>query len=348
LRLALDRAVRLYAGGRVLVAHGRILRLSPAGPAALRALLAGTATPAQRRLGARLLAAGFAHPRPSPKAIDATTIIPVRDRPAELTRCLAATRGPVIVVDDGSSPPVVAPRVVRRARSGGPAAARNVGLEHVASEFVAFLDSDCVPPADWIERLGGHFDDPRVAAVAPRVEALNVRRSPLDMGPHPGEVGVTVSYVPAAALLVRRAALPEAPFDPGLRYGEDVDLIWRLLDAGHRVRYDPDVVVRHEERDVVKRRFLYGTSAAPLQRRHPKRLTHVRRPPSPLATANLARLLRAKGVPPALAPLWIAHSYVATVRALTRLVGPYGAGVVYGHIRGKIRGLPTIEGPSIP
>ena len=46
-----------------------------------------------------------------------------------------------------------------------------------------------------------------------------------------------VSYVPTAALLVRRAALDSvtpgggAVFDPALRYGEDVDLVWRLHDA---------------------------------------------------------------------------------------------------------------------
>jgi glycosyltransferase involved in cell wall biosynthesis len=110
--------------------------------------------------------------------------------------------------------------VIRREVAGGPAAARNEGLQHVEGEFVAFLDSDCVPPEDWIERLGGHFDDPRVAAVAPRIRALDGGRSPLDMGP-----GRRVPYVPSAALIVRRSL---ASFDPALRYGEDVDLIWRL------------------------------------------------------------------------------------------------------------------------
>ena len=104
------------------------------------------------------------------------------------------------------------------------------------TEFVAFLDSDCVPPPDWIERLAGHFDDPRVAAVAPRIRASDGGRSPLDMGP-----GRNVSYLPSAALIVRMAAQPW--FDPALRYGEDVDLIWRLEAAGWRFRYEPDVVV---------------------------------------------------------------------------------------------------------
>ena len=49
--------------------------------------------------------------------------------------------------------------------------ARNEGLKGVETELVAFLDSDTVPPAGWIEQLAGHFDDPKVAAVAPRIRA---------------------------------------------------------------------------------------------------------------------------------------------------------------------------------
>ncbi len=355
MRLILDPAVRLYGGGRTLVRGTRIIRLAEGGPAALRALLADTATPAQRRLGEHLVDAGFAHPRPNPRALDATVVIPVRDRRVKLKG-----PGPLMLVDDGSREPVVCAgaTVIRRERAGGPAAARNEGLTHVETEFVAFLDSDCVPPDDWIERLGGHFDDPRVAAVAPRIRASDGGRSPLDLGP-----GRTVRYLPSAALIVRRAAEPW--FDPALRYGEDVDLIWRLEAAGWRFRYEPDVVVLHDERDRLRRRFMYGTSAAPLARRHPGKIRHVVVRPWPVLTlallprprlaaaayvahtALLARTLRAKGVPVHVAPVWTAKALANTVVQFARLTSPYGAGVAFGHIRSKIRGLPTIEDPSI-
>jgi len=335
-RIRLDARVRVH--GRTLVGGEplRVMRLSPAGVEALDVLARDEAAPAQQRLGDRLVAAGLAHPHPAPAPADVTIVIPVRDRPAALARCLATTHGAhVIVVDDGSRIPV--PGALRRHTPGGPAAARNAALPRVTTELVAFLDSDCLPPPRWVERLAGHFADPAVAAVAPRVAGL------LDLGPHPAEVGPgrRVAYVPSAALVVRRSAL--VPFDEGLRHGEDVDLIWRLIDAGHRVRYDPRVVVRHHDGHRLTKRFAYGTSAAPLAERHPTRLAPAVLRPLPTATLALllarrpgpaaalaalqAALLVREGVPARDAPALTLRALAATAHVPHPA---YLAGVAYG------------------
>jgi mycofactocin system glycosyltransferase len=297
----------------------RLLRLNPAGQRALRQLRGGTVGSADSgRLARRLTDAGLAHPRPplATQPADATVVIPVRDRAAELDRCLDALGPtyPVLVVDDGSADPAAVARVcerhgarlLRRSVSGGPGPARNDGLAPVATRLIAFLDSDCVGGSDWITRLAAHFSDPVVAAVAPRVRPLTGHhavgryleaRAPLDMGGGEARVAplTRLSYVPTAALLVRREALAALGqgFDPGLRYGEDVDLIWRLMAGGWRVRYDPAVEVGHVEPDgwpaVLARRFRYGTSAAPLARRHPGQVPPLLLPAWP--TATVAALL---------------------------------------------------------
>src|SRR5262249_60788155 len=61
-------------------------------------------------------------------------------------------------------------------------------------------------------------------------------RAPVDLGPREARVAplTRLSYVPTAALLVRCSAIAGRGFDPGLRYGEDVDLIWRMIAAGWR------------------------------------------------------------------------------------------------------------------
>jgi len=378
MRLALDPRVRRHRDGRVVLGGAplRALRLTPAGCAAVEALLAGDDPgEAGRALGRRLVDAGLAHPRPpaAPRLADVTVVVPVRDRAAALDRCLSAVGAgvPVVVVDDGSADPArvraVGLRhgatVLRREAGGGPAVARNAALAAVTTELVAFLDSDCAPEPGWLATVAAHFADPLVGAVAPRVRPEAVRRrapararyaearSPLDMGGREGAVvpGGRVPYVPTAALVVRRRAIAGG-FDPGLRHGEDVDLVWRLHDAGWRVRLEPRATVRHAEPDtwraLLARRHRYGTSAAPLSRRHPGRLAPLAVRPGPAAVAALllarrprsaaalaavqgavlARRLRPTGVPAAAALPWPARAgadtFLGAGRAATMLAGP--------------------------
>jgi len=294
-RVVLDPRTRRLGDRRLLSPTGRLLTLARGADLALQHLAEGRADAREQRLGQTLLDAGAAHPRPELReAEDVTVVIPVKNRVRELEVCLAALKGhDVVVVDDGSTEDVQAvcrrhDAIYLRRENGGPAAARNTAIPLVDKDFVAFLDSDCLAPKGWLEALRGHFDDPAVVAVAPRV--VGGVRSPLDLGPRPAQVrpGSPVAYVPTAALVVRRSAL--TPFDPGLRYGEDVDLVWRLIDEGGVVRYDPSVVVEHREPDGIDRlvrRFRYGTSAAPLSQRHPGKLTHLVLPPWPTAVVAL-------------------------------------------------------------
>ena len=105
-----------------------------------------------------------------------------------------------------------------------------------------------------------------------RYEAV---RSSLDRGGTGGPVrpGSNVPFVPSAVLVVRTAVVEgHELFDPQLRGGEDVDLEWRLVDAGWDVRYEPGSVVAHDGAATVgaflSRRCFYGTSAGPLALRH--------------------------------------------------------------------------------
>jgi len=100
-----------------------------------------------------------------------------------------------------------------------------------------------------------------------------------------------------------------------------VDLVWRLIEAGWRVRYEPAVRVAHADPEsgaaLLRRRFQYGTSAAPLTRRHRGSVAPLVLQPWPTitmaallarrpltagaafaaATALLAARLRASGLP---------------------------------------------------
>ncbi len=308
-RLRPAAGVQLAQGGTIVVGGSpfRVLTLSPRGARLVDGWLAGQpvgSDEAERRLARRLLDAGLAHPDPPRQPREAirevTVVVPVYADAERLRACLAPLLGgpSVIVVDDGSPDPrpiaavaeQVGARYVRHRENQGPAAARNTGLRMASSPLVGFLDADCIPPAGFPGRLLDHLGDPAVALVAPRVRTSERQRGPiaayerarsaLDMGSRPSLVRPysTVWYVPSAAMLARRDALG-AGFDEGLVLGEDVDLVWRLHDAGWQVRYEPEVVVAHEDRvrPVVWycRRVAYNESVAPLLMRHPERVPVV-------------------------------------------------------------------------
>lgn len=262
------------------------------------------------RLVRRLLDAGLAHPRfdavEQPYGRDdVAVVVPIRGTLDQLMPTVRAV-GPgvdVVVVDDGSletfgvagasvsggtNRPTVhgGPRVqvLRHESSLGPGPARDTGWRATEAPVVAFVDAEVVPDRDWLERLLPHLADPAVVAVAPRIVPTGgsgvlgryeADRSPLDMGPAEAVVrpGSVVPYVPTTVVLVRRSALEQVDgFDPALRYGEDVDLVWRLVAAGGTVRYDPSVrathPVRPDARSWLGQRFAYGSSAGPLAVRH--------------------------------------------------------------------------------
>jgi len=294
----IDPRVRAYSGGRILIGGSptRLLRLAPEAAEMIGDGYLEVDGPKSAVVARRLLDSGVANPRPRllPSPQDVTVIVPLHNNPDGLYRLLTALRGhTVVVVDDGSDEPVRAPEehkdcrvtVLRHERQYGPAAARNTGLRAATTPFVAFLDSDVVPRSGWLEVMLGHFSDPEVALVAPRIVALDPEssalaryehtRSSLDLGRRESAVqsrGV-VSYVPSAALLVRCEVLvAEGGFDETMPVAEDVDVCWRLERAGWRLRYEPAAHVAHDHRlsfrAWLRRKLFYGTGAAPLSERH--------------------------------------------------------------------------------
>jgi mycofactocin glycosyltransferase len=295
---------RVLMGGSPL----RLLRLTARAGSLIRKWEAGGAVgdrKAEQILARRLVSSGVFHPRPGPthfRTEDVTVVIPVRDRPASLDRLLSALTGmECLVVDDGSTDPRKTREIVEDAggrflalaTNSGPAAARNAGLGQVTTPLVVFIDSDCVPVPGWLEPLLAHFEDPMVAAAAPRIVPLPLApptalsryeavRSSLDRGNSGGLVRPLsrIPYVPTAALMLRRAVAGDVLFDRQLRGGEDVDLVWRLVEAGWDVRYEPGATVHHDgpthlDSWLVRRTF-YGTTAGALALRHPQSLVPLR------------------------------------------------------------------------
>ena len=314
-RLVPDADTTSFDDGQLLVggAPRRVLKLTDRGARLARDLLAGgpVTDSAGAALARRLLRAGLAHPLPADVVTYGLEIVVPTFGARHLDECLTALGNSyrVHVVDDGSADgdevSAIAQkhgaRLTRLHANRGPAAARNVGLRAATEPFVAFVDSDANVTSDALRRLTTYFTDPLVAAVAPRVRPLATSSSsrlarfaaadsPLDLGSRPALVQATgrVGHVPTTVLVVRRCALEDVGgFDETMRYGEDVDLVWRLAHAGKDVRYQPDVVAHHVEptswSEWLRRRARYGTSAGALDVRQPAVAVALRPPALPVA-----------------------------------------------------------------
>lgn len=183
----------------------------------------------------------------------------------------------VIVVDDASRDATLEAaeeaaagdkrlKLIRCARNGGPAAARNHALEVAGGEFVAVLDADdFLLPGRFSRLLALPGRDVGAEAwdmVADNILFVPEAAGPGELPPIPpvptGPIDIDLTGFVRANLTVRGANRREWGFlkplirigflrDHGLRYdetlrlGEDYDLYVRMLQAGARFRVTPEV-----------------------------------------------------------------------------------------------------------
>jgi glycosyltransferase involved in cell wall biosynthesis len=198
-------------------------------------------------------------------AAEISVVVPTRNRPESLRRCLAALaaqtvgeRLEVVVVDDGSDDAELVASIVREApaarfvrESGrGPGAARNAGVRAACGAVVCLTDDDCEPAPAWAAtmadaiRAGAEVVAGETTDVpASRYEAASrvVTRSIARTGRTPFAASNNVA---ATARL-----LEELPFDE--RYtdaaGEDRDWCARLVAHGYTIERAPATVAHHQQ-----------------------------------------------------------------------------------------------------
>lgn len=201
-------------------------------------------------------------------ALAVSIVVPTRNRPADLQRCLAALAGQselesfeILVVDDGSDDPeairdVVAAhtgaRLVRQ-HGTGPAIARNAGVRAARGDVVCFTDDDCRPEPEWAARLqralGAGADAAGGRTVSggpgdPFAEATEVIIEHLRW--FDGDAG-RIAFAPSNNLASSRSLLLRLPFDETYprASGEDRDWCARLLRDGGSIVVVPEAVVHH-------------------------------------------------------------------------------------------------------
>ncbi len=201
----------------------------------------------------------------------------------------------VILVDDGSTdttPQIAAAfsevRTIRHERNLGLSVARNTGITAARGEIVAFTDSDCRADEDWLFYLVGTLlDGEFIAAGGPNLlppEDSPVAAAVMASPGGPAHVMLTdrqAEHIPGCNMAFYRHALEEiGGFDPiYTKAGDDVDVCWRLQQAGHKIGFSPAAFVWHYRRSTVaaylKQQHGYGEAEAMLVRKHPENFNAI-------------------------------------------------------------------------
>ena len=195
----------------------------------------------------------------------------------------------VIVVNDGSKDNLAEivkeyPVTLISTHNRGLSNARNTGLYKAKGEIVAYIDDDAYPDEHWLRYIayaylnsnhaciGGpnlvpHEDGPIAKCVA------NAPGGPV----HVLETDEIAEHVPGCNMTFRREALLKiGGFDPVFRAaGDDVDVCWRIQNAGHTIGYHPSALVWHHRRNSLKAYWKqqkgYGKAEALLEAKWPER-----------------------------------------------------------------------------
>jgi GT2 family glycosyltransferase len=207
--------------------------------------------------------------------VPVSIVVPTRDRPEQLVRCLTSVRasmksGDELVVVDSASVDAagvydvasrLADHVVRMERPGVDRA-RNAGWRAAAHEVILFTDDDVVVDAGWADGLAAAFAaHPDAGFVTGRIDKPPGRDNPrrevaLKRDPEPQVFDRTsvVNLGHGASMASRREVLERiGGFDEALgagghfRSAPEVDLFDRILAAGWPGRYEPAALAYHEQ-----------------------------------------------------------------------------------------------------
>jgi O-antigen biosynthesis protein len=219
--------------------------------------------------------------------------ISTRDRPEAVAQCLRALLADrplpaeIVVVDQSRSdatrrvvealPSSEAEVVYVRHDGKGLGVSQNIAVETARQEIVAVIDDDCVPGEGWAGRVAQTFEEaPELGLVAGRVLPLGpptpglvpvstrTRTERRDFrGPSaPWDVGSGNNFAVRREAFLRIGGCDTrlGPGSPG-QGGVDMDLFYRMLRDGTPGRYEPEIVVYHEQttrEERMARRPMYG------------------------------------------------------------------------------------------
>lgn len=228
-------------------------------------------------------------------------IVPVYNRPDEVDELLdSLTRQAyadfeVIIVEDGSSSPCkevcdkYAGKLPLRyfmKENSGPGQSRNYGAERAAGEYLIILDSDVVLPDAYLQAVeddltlhgtcdafgGADASHPSFTTVQKAI-SYSMTSFFTTGGIRGGKKKLDKFYPRSYNMGIRREVYAELGGFSKMRFGEDIDFSYRIVEAGYKCRLFPEAWVWHKRRTDLKKFFrqVYNSGIARinLEKRHP-------------------------------------------------------------------------------
>lgn len=236
-------------------------------------------------------------------------IIPVYNRPDEVDELLESLTQQafkdfeVIIVEDGSIKPCkdVCEKYANildlhyyAKENSGPGQSRNYGAERSNGEWLIILDSDVVLPEGYLEAVEKSLASSTSIAAWGGPDAAHPSFTPVQKaisysmtsffttgGIRGGKAKLDKFYPRSFNMGIRRDVYLKLEGFTKMRFGEDIDFSYRIVEAGYMPRLFPEAWVWHKRRTDFRKFFrqVYNSGIARinLEKRHPgtMKLVHL-------------------------------------------------------------------------
>ncbi len=239
-------------------------------------------------------------------------IVPVYNRPDEVDELLESLCSQtykdfeVVIVEDGSQKPCkdvcdkyadILDLHYYLKENSGPGQSRNYGVERAHGEYVIILDSDVVLPTNYLTAVNSSLftlhsslnivawggPDAAHPSFTPVQKAISYSMTSFFTtgGIRGGKAKLDKFYPRSFNMGIRRDIYLQLGGFSKMRFGEDIDFSYRIVEAGYMPRLFPDAWVWHKRRTDFRKFFrqVYNSGIARinLEKRHPgtMKLVHL-------------------------------------------------------------------------
>lgn len=195
--------------------------------------------------------------------------IPTLDSENTIGQCIKAVKLQslmpcrIAVIDGGSND--ITLKIAKRSRvdiiiqeGRGIADARNTAIKACKTQFIAFLDSDCIPKKNWLEKLASSLKKNNASGaggrLAEQTEGISGKWRSLHLSQSFGNKSlINPPFLSGSNTLFRKDALAKCGmYNTKFKTNyEDVDISKKLISSGFTLVYEPGTSCTHMKRDTL-------------------------------------------------------------------------------------------------